>query len=454
MLLRFVITNFRSIAEEVAFNMFPYPKLRGHRHQVYPTEQIDLLKAAAIYGANGSGKSNWVQALHFLHDAVVDGVLEHPALDGLCFKLDPAYADQPTSFEIEFKQDDQYYAYGLRLLRQEIVEEWLYELDVRQEKDTLVFNRERGADGSITLEVNERYLPTEKDRLLVQLYAEEILDHRTTFIHQVREKDQYPAIMAAYRWFREKLYVIYPTSRFADLISEIIDNPAFRRFTNEVLPKLDTGVSGVDVEQIPFDVFFGEEDRELKARIQEALDKGRRRFILQSERNQVAVVRAEDGELVVNRIVTRHQGAAKPDCVFQLTEESDGTRRLFDLLPALDLLTRREVVFVVDEIGRSLHPTLLKAFLRLFMHGITRGQLIFTTHESQLLDLKLFRQDEIWFMEKDSSGSSRMYPLSEFKPRYDLDIRKGYLNGRFGAIPFLANLKDLNWEYAEEEQGV
>ena len=90
----------------------------------------------------------------------------------------------------------------------------------------------------------------------------------------------------------------------------------------------------------------------------------------------------------------------------------------------------------------------------MFLSRKTRGQLIFTTHESNLLDLKLFRQDEVWFMEKDETGSSRAYPLSEFKPRYDLDIRKGYLNGRFGAIPFLGNLKDLNWEYAEEEQRV
>ena len=77
----------------------------------------------------------------------------------------------------------------------------------------------------------------------------------------------------------------------------------------------------------------------------------------------------------------------------------------------------------------------------------TKGQLIFTSHESNLLDLDIFRQDEIWFVEKDNkSGDTKMYSLSEFKPRYDLDIRKGYLKGRFGAIPFLAKLHDLNWD--------
>lgn len=443
MLLRFVTSNFRSIASELEFNMFPYTKLRSHRHQIYHTAQVDVLKAAAIYGANGSGKSNWVRALNFLHGAVVENFIGKIKIDDLHFKLNPAYADKPISFEIEFKQADQYFSYGLQLLNQEIVEEWLCELNIKEEKDQMIFSRQQHADGRISLTVTDKYLTTEKDRLLIQVYAEEILDHKTTFIHQVREKAQYPEIMRAYRWFKEKLFVIYPYSRFNNLVSNITDNPTFRQFANEVLPRLDTGVSKVEVEQVPFDVFFGEEDEALKIRIKREFDNGAERYVLHLDRSQVVVVRAEDGSLVVNRIITRHDGATDPDCAFQLEEESDGTRRLFDLLPALELLTQKEAVFVIDEIGRSLHPSILKAFLRLFLSGNTRGQLIFTTHESNLLDLKLFRQDEIWFMEKDKKGVTQAYPLSEFKPRYDLDIRKGYLNGRFGAIPFLANLKDF-----------
>ena len=76
----------------------------------------------------------------------------------------------------------------------------------------------------------------------------------------------------------------------------------------------------------------------------------------------------------------------------------------------------------------------------------TKGQLIFTTHEANLLDINIFRQDEIWFAEKNKAGNTQLYSLSDFKPRYDLDIRKGYLKGRFGAIPFIADLKNLNWQ--------
>lgn len=454
MLLRFTVTNFLSIAEELEFNMFPYTQLRTHKHHVYETEQIDLLKAAAIYGANGSGKSNLVKALHYLHDLVVDKKMDHDEYPSFCFKLDEKYLQKPTSLEVEFKQEDQFFAYGVDVYRNEIQEEWLYRLDVKREKDELIFNRKKEDNSKIRLEVSPQYRKTAKEKLLLQVYAEEILDHKTPFIHLVREKGQYPEIQEAFRWFREKLYIIYPVSRYFDLVSKIIDNQKFRDFTNEVMPKLGTGVTGVDVEKIPFNVFFGEDDHDLKEKIREDFEKGTDRFVLQAPKNQVVVVKEEDGELTVNKIITKHKGIEKNTFDFQLDEESDGTRRLFDLLPAVELLINEEAVFFIDEIGRSLHPALLKAFLKLFMSRKSRGQLIFTTHESNLLDLKLFRPDEIWFMEKDKTGRSKAYPLSEFKPRYDLDIRKGYLHGRFGAIPFLGNLDDLNWEYAEEEQRV
>ncbi|NOX45474.1 MAG: AAA family ATPase, partial [Chlorobi bacterium] len=104
-------------------------------------------------------------------------------------------------------------------------------------------------------------------------------------------------------------------------------------------------------------------------------------------------------------------------------------------------------VYLIDEIDRSMHPILTKGILDYFLNQLifSKGQLIVTTHESNLLDLEMFRKDEIWFVEKNQFGSSSFYSLLEFKPRADKDIKKGYLNGRFGAIPFLSNSKDLNW---------
>jgi AAA15 family ATPase/GTPase len=129
----------------------------------------------------------------------------------------------------------------------------------------------------------------------------------------------------------------------------------------------------------------------------------------------------------------------------ELSEESDGTRRLLNLIPALHPTAFIGVVHVIDEIDRSLHPILVKEFLEFFLKsGVGEPrQVIVTTHESNLLDQELLRRDEIWFAEKDSTGATRLYSLLDFKVRNDLEIRKHYLQGRFGAIPFLGNLDSL-----------
>jgi hypothetical protein len=128
-----------------------------------------------------------------------------------------------------------------------------------------------------------------------------------------------------------------------------------------------------------------------------------------------------------------------------LDDESDGTRRLLDLLPALHQMQKQGGVYFVDEIDRSMHPILVRRLVEFFLAscGESPGQLMFTTHESSLLDLDLLRRDEIWFAEKDYEQATRLYSLADFKVRNDLEIRKHYLQGRFGAIPFLGNLDRL-----------
>ena len=156
--------------------------------------------------------------------------------------------------------------------------------------------------------------------------------------------------------------------------------------------------------------------------------------------------------VLVEKVKTFNIGANGNLIDFEPEEQSDGTRRLLDLIPAIHYVSNKPAVFFIDEIDRSLHPTMVKELLRYFMEHPAKGQLIFTTHESNLLDLEIFRQDEIWLTEKNKLGATTIYSLSDFKPRYDLDIRKGYLAGRFGAIPFLGNLNDLNWEHANKQR--
>jgi hypothetical protein len=159
------------------------------------------------------------------------------------------------------------------------------------------------------------------------------------------------------------------------------------------------------------------------------------------------VVAEEPNGVMVKQLKTEHTAEDGKSVMFDLVEESDGSRRLLDYLPAFRDLLTKDVTYLIDEIERSIHPLLIKEIIRKFSEDdATAGQLVFTTHESNLLDQEIFRQDEIWFVEKDSSGSTDLYSLCDFKEHNTKDIRKGYLSGRYGSIPFLSNLRDLNWD--------
>ena len=158
-------------------------------------------------------------------------------------------------------------------------------------------------------------------------------------------------------------------------------------------------------------------------------------------------IRREGDKYYARRVQARHEVKDRL-YDFELKEESDGTQRVFDFIPMVHNVKKDAYTFVIDEIDRSLHPTLVRALVsKIVTDKDMKGQLIFTTHDAGLLDGKIFRNDEIWFAEKNrETQSTNLYTLDEFKPRADLDIEKGYLNGRFGAIPFLAKLNELNWE--------
>lgn len=165
------------------------------------------------------------------------------------------------------------------------------------------------------------------------------------------------------------------------------------------------------------------------------------------------VVIDEAGKIIAKRLSINHSGDKGQLVPFNLNQESDGTKRLLQYIPAIfDVITNDKVCFI-DEMERSLHPLLVRELVRKFSEDEnTKGQLVFTTHESNLLDQDIFRQDEIWFAEKKQRGSTELYPLTEFKKEHHtIDLRKGYLTGRYGAIPFLGNLSDLKWnQYATD----
>lgn len=141
-----------------------------------------------------------------------------------------------------------------------------------------------------------------------------------------------------------------------------------------------------------------------------------------------------------------HKNSDGKEIAMNMREESDGTRRLIEYMPLLYSILRQGGVFVIDEIERSIHPIMIKSIMRKISESKNSlGQIIFTTHESCLLDQDVFRPDEIWFAQKDVNQSTQLYPLSDYNIHKTANIENGYLNGRYGGIPFLSNLSDLKW---------
>lgn len=440
MLIRFVTANFLSFHEEKEFNMLA-GSYRTHRHHVYKAGRLNVLKGAAIYGANGAGKSNLVKAIDFFQNLVKKGSLERSIISKK-FKLHKLSLQQPTEFEIEFFYKRKIYAYGLRINGHLIEQEWLYISGVNS-ADKLIFERETQKDAKTKIKLAKKYLKTQKDRLLVELMEENLLKSNELFLGK-SDSLKMTDIQNVRKWINKNLIIIYPQSKFKELVPFMASSSKAVDFANQLLSTFDTGVQGLQVEHIDFDIYFGKEDDATKKELIEEIESGDS-VIFTSEGESVLATK-ENGKNIVKRVMAIHKDSDDDAIHFNLTEESDGTQRLLDFIPTFEGILNANTTFIIDEIDQSLHPALLYSLVKKIMgETSTNGQLIFTTHESNLLDLNIFRQDEIWFVEKNNAGATELYALSDFNPRYDLDIQKGYLKGRFGAIPFTSDLKSINW---------
>ncbi|WP_316794199.1 ATP-binding protein [Pedobacter frigoris] len=444
MLIKFTAENFLSFYEETEFNMLTGEVRRLPDH-VYSLPKVDILKSAVIYGANGAGKSNLIIAIDALRTVVTEGCLDFLTSE-TCFRMKDTLS-KPSKLEIEFIVDEVGYAYGLCFFENRITEEWLYVLNYGKKNDELVFERAL-VKGKESIKMSPKYSKNQKDRLLIQVYEEDLLEEDVPFLFMVKDK-KFTEISNAFKWFNQGMQIVFPRMQYSGLVYSFINDKKFKAFTNHMIAQLSTGIQEIDILSIDFDQFFGEDNLSEKERVLKIIRSGEQERVGDSRE---AIALMEDGKPVVKKAVSYHNNDKGEKVRFELSEESDGTRRLIDFIPLLYMLDYYPVTIIIDEIDQSLHPALLKEFVSFVQNNkAKKGQLIITTHESNLLDLDLFRQDEIWFAEKNEMGASHFYPLSDYNVRPDLDIRKGYLSGRFGAIPFLASLKDLNWEEHVQE---
>lgn len=454
MLIRFKVKNFLSFnckeddtSEE--FSMIA-GKVRNKEDHVYSDGTVKLLKFSALYGANASGKSNFVKALHFMQHTITQKLPSRCA-EFYC-KSDPENKNKPTYFEVEMKIGQKYYAYGFEILLNtgEFISEWLVELKKNTEEKE-IFTRDI-SKGIFQL---GKYFKSPDLTERLNLYSEDIQEDNTILFLKVMNQNKntlYKKYKTAsifknvYDWFQNQLSINYPDRPVSDysymMRTENIDELC------KIISSFGTGISDFKLVDIDENRVMNELPRKLVHNILTEIEEKTRQIkrekkidagsiMIRTPRNIYSIEIDDNGIQKYQTINFTHENNRT---LFSLSEESDGTIRLLDLLEIL--FTKEEKTYVIDELDRCLHPNLTYQFVKTYLKYASSKniQLIVTTHESRLMDFDLLRRDEIWFTNKNNSGESNIYSLEEYNARFDQKIDKAYLEGRYGGVPIFTSV--------------
>lgn len=444
MLIRVSVENFKSFDNREDLSMISSSKVQENKSHRVKIKQTQLLKHAVVYGANASGKSNLVSVFGFVKTALMEG-LPVSSVNDFCRNKEEN-RDRESFFELQFTYGDTFYAYGFSaiLSQRKITEEWLYELMQDGGARELFIRKENDAP---VLGENVKLSSSEKSRF--EVYADDFAGReQQLFLSEMNRGKKYEKgsrllfFSEAFNWITNNIIVINPNMGISNTEAYYHDESLLN--ISKLIQTFDTGITDIKTRKITIDEMGKMVPAELvqsifaqlKAQMQ-MTNLPNLQLTWRIEGGFFNIRIREDAEPEITTLVLKHGRSAFE---FGFSEESDGTRRLFDLIDML-LTDRPDTIFVVDELERSLHPKLTERFLKLFMeaHEGIRMQLVFTTHEDTIMDQSLFRRDEIWFVERSADNSSNIYSLDRFKERYDKKLSKAYLEGRYGAIPVFQN---------------
>lgn len=456
MLISFSVENFRSFKGEQTLYMSATTREgAGHDEHCRKTrEGLRLLPVAVLYGANGAGKSNLIKAMRYAVWMIREGPRPGKPTGREAFGNHDS--EQASEFDFRFLADNQIIRFGFRVTDTHIESEWLLtEIDG---KEHVIYERVTTAEGKtniVTSNLLEKEAEADKSQVFpFAKFASASGRVNQLFLHSIyenlEEKAQGDWVGAALKWFSKSLTIIDPGEHFPSLQRSLTVSPDFSKFASRYLRSVSTGIEellNVRTPEMPLEharemIPFG-----IAADLTEADFHGPviADFTL-PDGTMMALSRGDGGGYFVHTIATAHKGTNGSLFELPLSAESDGTRRLLHLLPAIYPQTVGGEVVIIDEIDRSLHPLLTRQFVENFLNlpSHSQRQLVLTTHDTVLLDMELLRRDEIWFVEKDDEGATSLYSLSDFPVRKDLRINRGYLQGRFGGIPFLGNMEKLS----------
>jgi uncharacterized protein len=423
MLIEFSVTNYRSILERQTLNMAAstYFKELETLNTFIPDQDDSvprLLRSSVLYGPNASGKSTLIQALQFVKSQILNSQKESQAgdaIDVVPFKLTAASRVADSEFEITFIEQGVRYEYGFCCNRERFIEEWLiaYPLGRAQKWFHRVFDAESGKDA---YKFSSSFLGGKKRH---DIWKEQTRENALFFSTAIQLNNE--QLKPAFDWFKQRLRVFDSVGGLSPSYTlQRCGKDEDRQRVVAFMNSADLSIADIQLKETVFSA--------------DSLPKGMPAAIKDEFIKDMA-----GRKLVEPRFF--HKDVNTAEIVeFEGSEESDGTLALFAFAgPWLDVI-ENERVLVVDELDTSLHPLLVHHLVKRLHHEGTKAQLIFTTHDTTLLSPKLLRRDQVWFMEKNDKSATRLYPLSDFSPRENEAIERGYLNGRYGGIPFLKDL--------------
>lgn len=447
MLIKFTVQNFASIGKKQEIS-FLTGKARGKSHHLMKAYKQSVLRFSAIYGGNAAGKSNLIKAMQFGKRMVINGYLDKRYLS--INKSSPDFEQETSEFSYTIFIGGKVYEYGFSAnwYDESIVKEWLYEENSRRER-RVIFVRDFKNN---QFELVTKSKTDELNNRLAIYFADAKKENNTLFLKELNTKkgdlfeldENIQYFRMIYRWFQTKLKFVYPNSNSDLGRYSFLTYPENYEKLYDYLEQMDIPITNMTYIDIPIDQAF----KDAPSSVVDEIEADFKEMVLseenKNEKSVSVVMRLDDGYYIIEadadgikRIKTiqfTHGSNGK----YEFREESDGTKRMLELL---EILTSPEedITYVVDEIDRSLHPLLTEQLISLYLNdkNLYSNQMIISTHESRLLNLKKLRKDEIIFA-TNRNGTSEFIRLDEFEtdnPRTDLNIETAYLNGRYGGVP-------------------
>ncbi len=453
MLIRYSVENFMSFKERETLSLIPGKGTLKSNHKNSVVKGIRTLKASIIYGANASGKSNLIKTIDFGRKMVLKGVKpDSPIVIYKPHRLDTSVKDSSSRIEYEIQHKGKNYAYGFVFNSSVIVEEWLYEIS--RKTDLMIFERNINNEIHFNLEPLLKKNKTEEEKQFLKFTAKGTPENQLflTEIKTRRVKENVSDIndlLNVLDWFQNALKVVFPNDKYkAGIKSELKSDSKIQQIFEELLNYFDTGIDGICLNKIKLNNLDipNEIVEDIVLELQKNEEDETKRIMLVSPKGLTYFFSKQGEEVIVEKFMTKHRvkGQQKQE-LFDTSDESDGTNRIIDFIPLILDLLKGDNVFIIDEMERSLHPNLIYELFDLFLSksvGVN-SQLITASHESSLLTQKLLRKDEIWFVVKDNDGASHLYSLEDYNIRFDKEIRKDYLLGRYKAVPRIGNRANL-----------